>query len=76
MEQYQQLEKFWNASYYYFFVVKIDRSCRNVEKYKWKWMALGALGCVSNADFERKQKLVNDVIALDVFIICQKLRHK
>ena len=26
--------------------------------YKWKWMLLGALGCVNNADFE--EKIVND----------------
>ena len=37
-------------------------------------MVLGALGCVNNADFEKK-KLVNDNIELDMFIICQKLRH-
>ena len=36
-----------------------------MEIYKWKWMVLGALGCVNNADFERK--LVNDNIMLDVF---------
>ena len=36
-------------------------------------MVLGALGCVSNEDFE--QKLVNDNIVRDVFIICQKLLH-
>ena len=43
-----------------------------MEIYKWKWMVLGALGCMNNADFE---KLLNDNIVLDVFIICQKLRH-
>ena len=26
---------------------------KNMEIYKWKWMVLGALGCVNNADFER-----------------------
>ena len=37
-------------------------------------MALGALGCMNNAEFEKK-KNVNDNIVLDVFIICQKLRQ-
>ena len=45
-----------------------------MEIYKWKWMVLGALGCVNNAEVEKK-KLVNDKIVLDVFSICQKLRH-
>ena len=36
-------------------------------------MVLGALGCMNNAEVEKK-KLVNDNIVLDVFIICQKLR--
>ena len=36
--------------------------------YEWKWMVLGALGCMNNADFEKQ--LVNDNIVLDVFIIC------
>ena len=44
----------------------------NMEIYKWKWMLLGALGCMNNADLK---KLVNDNIVLDVFIIFQKLRH-
>ena len=42
-----------------------------MELFKWKWMELGALGCMNNVDFERK--LANDNIVLDVFIICQKL---
>ena len=42
-----------------------------MEMYRWKWMVLGALGCMNNMDFEKK--LVNDHIVLDVFIICQKL---
>ena len=25
-----------------------------MEIYKWKWMLLGALGCMNNADFEEK----------------------
>ena len=37
--------------------------------YKWKWMVLGALGCMINANLEKK---VNYNIVLDVFIICQK----
>ena len=41
--------------------------------YKWKWMMLGALGCMNNVDFAEKK--VNGNIVLDVFIICQKLRH-
>ena len=41
---------------------------------KWKWMVLGALGCMNNADFEKKK--LNGNIVLDVFLlICQKLRH-
>ena len=32
---------------------------------------VSALGCMNNADFEKK-KLVNYNIVLDVFIICQK----
>jgi hypothetical protein len=35
-------------------------------------MVLGALGCMNNADFEKK---IGDNIVLDVFIICYKLRH-
>ena len=35
---------------FFFFFCKIDR--RNMEMYKWKWMLLGALGCINNADFE------------------------
>ena len=42
--------------------------------YKWKWMVLGALECMNNADFE-KNKLVNNNVVLDVFNIYQKLRH-
>ena len=36
-------------------------------------MVLGALGSMNNADLEKK--IVIDNIVLDVFIICQKLRH-
>ena len=53
----------------YFFFGKIDRSWRNMEIFKWKWMVLGALGYKNNANFEKK-KLVNDNIVLGVFIIC------
>ena len=41
-------------------------------------MVLGALGCVNNAVFERKEgekKYTLANIVLDAFIICQKLRH-
>ena len=31
-----------------------------MEIYKWKWMVLGPLGCINNADFEKK--LVNDIL--------------
>ena len=34
-----------------------------MEIYKWKWMVLGALGCMNNADFD--EKLVNDNTVLD-----------
>ena len=37
-------------------------------------MEVNALGCMNNADFERK-KIVNDYIVLDMFIIYQELRH-
>ena len=46
-----------------------------MEIYKLKWMVLGTLECMNNANFERKKKLVNDNIVLDVFIICHKLRY-
>ena len=35
------------------FFGKIDRSWRNMEIYKWKWMVLGFLGCMNNADLEK-----------------------
>ena len=62
-----------HGNYLFFFFGKIDRSWTNLEIYKWKRMVLGALWCMNNADFENK--LVNDNIVLDVFIISQKLRH-
>ena len=31
-----------------YFFRKIDRSWRNMEMHKWKWMLLGALGCTNN----------------------------
>ena len=37
---------------YIYFFGKIDRSRKNMEIYKRKWMVLGALGCMNNADFE------------------------
>jgi hypothetical protein len=42
-----------------------------MEIYKWKWVVLGALGCINNADFGKK--IVNDNIVLDEIIMCQKL---
>ena len=39
----------------YLFSGKIDRSGRNMEIYKWKWIVLGALGCMNNANFEKKK---------------------
>ena len=44
-----------------------------MEIYKWKWMVLGALRYVNNADFEGKKSSLDDNVVLDVFIICQKL---
>ena len=41
-----------------------------MEIYKWKGIVFSALGCMNNADFEKK--IVNDNIVLDVFIIFQK----
>ena len=38
------------------FVGKIDRSRRNMEIYKWKWMVLGALGCINNADLKKNKR--------------------
>ena len=38
-------------SWQLFFFDKTDRSQRNMEIYKWKWMVLGALGCMNNADY-------------------------
>ena len=38
-----------------------------MEIYKFKWMVLGALGCMNNADFEKKKK-INDNIVLDVLL--------
>ena len=39
-----------------FFMAKIDRTRRNMEIYKWKWMLLDALGCINNVDFEKNSK--------------------
>ena len=53
------------------FLGKIDIIWRNMEIYKWKWMVIGALGCMNNADFEvskkerkkeRKKKVSNFVL--------------
>ena len=46
----------WGLSHgnYYFFC-KIDRSWRNMELYNWRWMVLGALGCMNNADFKKSK---------------------
>ena len=35
-----------------------------MEIYKWKWMVLGAIGCMNNADSEEK-KLLNDNIIIE-----------
>ena len=35
---------------------KTDRSLRNMEIYKWKWMVLGAHGYMNNVDFEKNSK--------------------
>ena len=45
-----------------------------MEVYKWKKIALASLKCMNNSDFGGKN-VVNDNIMLDIFIICQKLRH-
>ena len=37
-----------------------------MERYKWKWIEVGALVCMNNTDFEKK--LVSDNIVLDVCI--------
>ena len=38
-----------------------------MEIYKWKWIVLSALGCMTNTDFEKK--IVKDNIVRDMFII-------
>ena len=43
----------WGLSHANYFFGKIDISWCNMEIYKWKWMVLGALGCMNNADFEK-----------------------
>ena len=43
---------------------KIDRSQRNIEIYKWKWMVLGALGCMNNAD-----TIVNTIYLINIQFI-------
>ena len=35
-----------------------------MEVYKWKWVVLGALGCMSNADLKKKE--VNENICLSM----------
>ena len=49
----------WGLSHGYYFVRKIDRARRNMEICKWKWMGLGVLGYMKNADFEKKNVLVH-----------------
>ena len=42
------IHKGWGLSHgNYFLPTLIDHE----ETYKWKWMVLGALGCMNNADF-------------------------
>ena len=62
----------WGLSHdkLFFLASLIDHE--ETEIYNWKWMVLGVLGCMNNADFEGEK---NDIIVLDVFIICQKLGH-
>jgi hypothetical protein len=43
----------WGLSHGNYIFGKIDRSRRNMEIYKGKWMVLGALGCINNADLEK-----------------------
>ena len=45
-----------------------------IYEYKLNWMVLGALGCMNYEDLGGGN-IVNDNIVLDMFIICQKLRH-
>ena len=58
LETDRKLVAVWILIYIYkgedygnYFSPNIDRSRRNMEIYKWKWMVLGALGCMNNADF-------------------------
>ena len=46
-----QIYEGWGLSHgnYFLLVRLID----NEETYKWKWMALGALGCMTNANFKK-----------------------
>ena len=50
--QRKNLYEGWKLSYGNYFFGKTDRSWRNMEIYKWKWMMLGALGCMDNAVFD------------------------
>ena len=52
---------------------KIDRSWRNMAIHKWKWMVLGPLGCMNNADFEKK--IVNDNRVVNKWDLRHRHRH-
>ena len=45
----------WDKScqLFVFFCLQVDRSWRNIKIYEWKWMVLGALGCMNNVSFEK-----------------------
>ena len=45
----------WGLSHGNYFFDKIDRSRRNMEIYKWKWIVFGALGCMNNTDFKKSK---------------------
>ena len=45
----------WGIGHGNFFFYKIDRSWRDKEIYKSKWMVLGALRCMNDGDFEIKK---------------------
>ena len=55
----------WRLSHGNYFFGTIDRSWRNMEIYKWKWMVLGSVICMNNAGFIKKR--ANDILHIGPF---------
>ena len=66
------LQREVNLSIEHSIVQDKDGQYNNMEIYKWKWMVLGALWYIINANYGKKG---NDNIVVGVFFICKKLRH-